>query len=426
MIKYEFDSAKIASFLRKLSMLDILLSVTAVVFLLPVFIIFLDPDSKAFLFHRHLIAGSSVCILMALEAAVWLTQYGTRKSLVNASQLKDCSVAELTRILMDRQSIATDIVASKPYLDVLHEQIGGSLAESEGQVTALIEQLNLLSAHSSRQMKRITESVKSGKVLTETTRAQVERNSQLISKLKSKLDDQAGESHRNFEEFRLMADDVKALAPIIRVITTIATQTHLLALNAEIEAAHAGDAGRCFAVVANEVRELAKRSSDAATDIADKLNATIGKVNDQKFEAEKNLEKRQDLSAQLFDDLAQMQEDFSNSCKVQLDVITDIEVGHRDSVDRLLEAMGHIQFQDVMRQRMENVQGALLEMREHLQRLSGWLGDGCSDCQLEVTFKALLEGHLDRYHMASQTVTHLAVAGGTALSDNGRPPIELF
>jgi methyl-accepting chemotaxis protein len=88
--------------------------------------------------------------------------------------------------------------------------------------------------------------------------------------------------------------------------------------------------------------------------------------------------------------------------------------------------MGHIQFQDVMRQRMEHVQGALLEMREHLQLLYCRLGDRRSDRQLEVTFKTLLEGHLNKYHMASQTVTHLAVAGGTALSDHGRPAIELF
>ena len=88
--------------------------------------------------------------------------------------------------------------------------------------------------------------------------------------------------------------------------------------------------------------------------------------------------------------------------------------------------MGHIQFQDVMRQRMEHVQEALVEMRDHLLRLtktqdrSGW--DGLFD----TTFKSLVESHLNNYKMASQTVTHLAVAGGTSKSDNGRPAIELF
>jgi methyl-accepting chemotaxis protein len=335
---------------------------------------------------------------------------------------------EISHMLTARKALQLEIEDSRPYIDVMHEQIGGSLAESGAEILALIEQLTLLNQQSSLQMGRISQSVQSGKALTEATQIRVERNQQLISRLESQLGEQASELHGNYEQIRELANDVSALTPFIKVISSIAKQTSLLALNAEIEAARAGSAGRTFAVVASQVRELSKRSTTEAANIGEKMTAAANKVAAKMAEAKIRLEeqsKRTDLR-QLIGDMREMQQDFNQSSRFLLEVISDVDAGYQESVGRLSEAMGHIQFQDVMRQRLEHVQSALLEMREHLQGLSGKLDDTCWDGQLGTSFKALLASHIGSYKMASQTATHHGVVGSMADGDHGRPAIELF
>lgn len=85
---------------------------------------------------------------------------------------------------------------------------------------------------------------------------------------------------------RRIIESSRQIGDINSVIDSIANQTNILALNAAVEAARAGEQGRGFAVVAGEVRNLAKRSADAAKEIRTLINTCVADMNTGSQEVE--------------------------------------------------------------------------------------------------------------------------------------------
>ena len=109
-------------------------------------------------------------------------------------------------------------------------------------------------------------------------------NANLADNLMTGANQAVGEANDAMHKLTTSMKDIskasEETSKIIKTIDEIAFQTNLLALNAAVEAARAGEAGAGFAVVAEEVRNLALRSADAAKNTAELIEGTVKKVND--------------------------------------------------------------------------------------------------------------------------------------------------
>ena len=126
-----------------------------------------------------------------------------------------------------------------------------------------------------------------------------------------------------------LADQAKNVKDVLNIIDDIADQTNLLALNAAIEAARAGEHGRGFAVVADEVRQLAERTQNSLSEI----NATINLIVEAISNSSQTIGDNAKKAGELCKKSAQINEKIENMNQLMNETVSLNETSTRDYLE---------------------------------------------------------------------------------------------
>lgn len=216
--------------------------------------------------------------------------------------------------------------------------------------------------------------------------------------------------------------EITRLGELTAVIKDIARQTNLLSLNAAVVAASAGDAGRGFAVVADQVRGLSQQAAAAATKIEQGL--TDARDTMQRGLSETGLDEHVAEAELMVQQVTALRGDYEAMREHYAELFQVVNGHNAQLATDIAEILGHVQFQDVVRQRLERAQAAMTGRHDILASLPDTISSARPDASALV--RAATEAHELYLEDESRHATTDKVTVGAGASADGLPKFELF
>ena len=158
---------------------------------------------------------------------------------------------------------------------------------------------------------------------------------------------------------------IDSLANLVDSIKEISFQTDILAVNAAIQAAHAGEAGLGFKIVADEVRKLAINSNNAAEMIESGLEKARHTIqNGLKFKFLDEIMLQMNCASQVMSSVRQLQDSQEDMQQYYKTLFVVIDQNNTKLSHDISEVLGNIQYEDILRQRIERAQQVMQQRKE--------------------------------------------------------------
>ncbi len=234
---------------------------------------------------------------------------------------------DISLTMKDSVYQTSDITGSIKIISEKIENLSSAIEQSSSAINQITQ---TVSAFSERIDDQSTAIVQTSSSIEEMSSSITNINTVTISKKEKSIEllDLTSEGKKQMETtneiITEISDNIKSVNSIISVINDIAAQTNLLAMNAAIEAAHAGESGKGFSVVADEIRKLAESTASNSKTISNNLKKIINGV--------ESVESSSFKSLQFYEEIKKETSNFVDALEEIINTTKELDIGSNEIV----------------------------------------------------------------------------------------------